>query len=1115
MSVASVSTHHLNVRSAEDVHELFRLLGYDVYSPYAYEGEELEQLELDEVDEEVVERAYVVAERDNHTVWLYEVSDLRQTRLRGLAWNALQRGVALLVVTKDYRELVLVDPRFVGHAIKSNVRVNKLKVIGGDATRHDVDTLNAIHAHGRTGQEIYDAQAEAFNVERITKRFYNEYRQHFERALEVIRQYNKGVREFHDDDKLHAFTQRLMGRLMFLYFLQRKGWLGGRARFLTEQYKQTAKLHADEYQGDNETFYYYREVLEPLFFETMNTKRPGNITRWSGIHIPYLNGGLFDDARDPKGPIVLPDSLFDPFHASGLLAFFNRYNFTIADDTPLEQDVAVDPEMLGKVFENMLEERERGQTGSFYTPRTIVAYMCQEALAGYLEESAEVPREKTRAQFDPDTEELFTPEEAQRVDKALETLTVLDPAVGSGSFLIGMMQEIIRLRSASAEARGIDVTPAMVAGWKEAIIRDTLYGVDIKPEAIEIAQLRLWLALVVNQTIEQAKPLPNLDYKLMAGDSLIETIDGEPVLGEAAERMIQSGEVGPDGAWELVNPQMNMFKGNEPPTYQSRMLLSDQEKRVHEERIKLSELRDRYFDAEPETRRRLRAEIQAQERNIVFASLAEKAEKLQEQIDELGRKSGLPGGLTRTEKQKLNEAIEKLDRVTRVQEQLRKPDAPLPFFLYRLHFSEVFAQKGGFDIVVANPPYVRMELIKEQKFEFRATYPTVYSGRADLYVYFLAQGYRLLRTGGQLAYITSNKYLRAKYGQGVRQFLNVSMQLKEIIDFGDLPVFDAAAYPCILLAEKLPADGGRVRAVLVRDVEALEKLRHTVATRAVHIKQERLGKEAWKIVDVDLHRVLQQMQDNVETLSTYTDERVFRGIVTGLNDAFIIDGEMYRELVAADSCNVELIKPLIIGRDVKRWEIDAPERYILFTYHGVDIDRYPTVKAHLREYKADLEKRATSSSHEWYELQQPQMGIYPEFDKPKIVYPEFGERPQFAYDMFGRYINNKLFVIPTGDLFLLGVLNSQAVHAFLRTTASQIRGGYIEFRWMTLSRVPIPIVSESLRNRIADIAQRCLETKDVATREHLEEELNALVYQAYGLDQSDIQVIEQYLDADL
>lgn len=214
------------------------------------------------------------------------------------------------------------------------------------------------------------------------------------KARAAVRQYNKGIREFQDEDqtdKLHAFTQRLMGRLMFLYFLQRKGWLGGRPNFLTDQYQAAMRDYANEIRGNDETFYYYREVLEPLFFETMNTRRPDNVTCWPGTRIPYLNGGLFDEGCDPTGPIILPDSLFD-LH-DGLLAFFNRYNFTIADDTPLEQDVAVDPEMLGKVFENMLEERDRGQWGSFYTPRAIVAYMCQEALAGYLEESAAVSRE--------------------------------------------------------------------------------------------------------------------------------------------------------------------------------------------------------------------------------------------------------------------------------------------------------------------------------------------------------------------------------------------------------------------------------------------------------------------------------------------------------------------------------------------------------------------------------------------------------------------------------------------------------------------------------------------------------------------------------------------------
>ena len=220
MSIVSLGLQHLALHSAEDVHELFRVLGYDVYDPQPFEDADLDELELDEVDAASVKRAYLVSNLDNHTVYLYEVSDLRQTRLRGLAWNALQRGgTALLIVTRDYREVVFAHPRFVGNATKSNVRVDKLKLITSDPTRHDLDTLNAIHAHRRTGQQVYDAQAEVFNVTRITKRFYDEYKVHYDFAREAVRHYNRGVPEFQNadqEDKLHAFTQRLLGRLMFL-----------------------------------------------------------------------------------------------------------------------------------------------------------------------------------------------------------------------------------------------------------------------------------------------------------------------------------------------------------------------------------------------------------------------------------------------------------------------------------------------------------------------------------------------------------------------------------------------------------------------------------------------------------------------------------------------------------------------------------------------------------------------------------------------------------------------------------------------------------------------------------------------------------------------------------
>lgn len=1112
MSISSLGFQHLSVRSAADIHALFRLLGYPVYEPEPFEGPDLDELELDEVDVASVNRAYVVSNLDNHAVYLYEVDDLRQTRLRGLAWNALQRGTALLVVTRDYRELVFAHPRFVGNPTKSNVRVDKLKMIVSDPTRHDLDTLNAIHAHRRTGQQVYEAQAEAFNVTKITKRFYDEYKVHYDLAREAIRRYNRGIPEFQNadqEDKLHAFTQRLLGRLMFLYFLQRKGWLGGQKRFLSDQFIDTVRRHAGEFRGDQETFYYYTEVLEPLFFETMNTRRLDNATRWPSVRIPYLNGGLFDKSRDPEGLIVLPDSLFDPNSSDGLLAFFNRYNFTIADDTPLEQDVAVDPEMLGKVFENMLEERDRGQTGSFYTPRTIVSYMCQEALAGYLEESANIPRDTTRAQFDPDTDVTLTAEEAQRMSAALDTLTVLDPAVGSGSFLIGMLGEIILLRRACASALGVEVTPAMVADWKEAIIRDTLYGVDIKPEAIEIAQLRLWLALVVDQTIEQARPLPNLDYKLMAGNSLIETIDGEPVLTDSAQALLG----GDSDAMALSSPVKTQLS----------LGMFDSQK----ERVKLDEMRQQFFNATPEERRGLRAEITTQERKIVYSSLKEKAEALQQKIDMLGKMAGQAGGrLGRTDQRKLEDASAKLTRFTDLQETMRNRDAALPFFLYRLHFSEVFAAKGGFDVVIANPPYVRQELISDQKPELQVSYPDVYAGTADLYVYFFAKAFDLLRANGQLSFITPNKFMRANYGKKLRGFLASKVRPHTLIDFGDLPIFDATTYPMITLASNQPPNDNKIKVLEITSLDESESL-HQAADRAFSLPQYTLSDDGWQLSTPEARALMDKLKAAGTPLGDYVQGRMYRGILTGLNEAFIIDEAKRVELIAADPKCAEVIKPWLRGRDVKRWQVEWAGLYVIALQNSGDAsannawgkartenetrrifqDTYPAIYAHMMAYEERLRPRTDQGKWFW-ELRA--CAYYSEFEKPKIVYPDIAENMRFALDERGFYFGNTAYMIPAHDFALLGILNSNVVLVFYSHISSQIRGGYCRFFTQYLEQVPIPNMSDALRKQIAALAQQCFaaEQANPENLPALEAELNALVYQAYGLDDDDIAVIE-------
>ncbi|TVR18396.1 MAG: type II restriction endonuclease [Anaerolineaceae bacterium] len=1116
------------LRSAEGIHMMFAQLGYDVYDPEPIDADDID---MSEGDAQHVQAVYLINGMDfGHTIWLFEVDDTAMVRLRGLAYDVLQRpGTHTLIVTKDYREIIITHPYFVGGTKKSHTRVNKLKIDSRHPTRHDVDTINALLARGRKPEEIYKSQKDAFSVTRVTNKFYREYRDYFHRAQDVVVEWNKGIAEFQNSDqrdKLHAFVQRLMGRLMFLYFLQRKGWLGDRKDFLTWQYRQMVNRHAGELS--DESSYYYREVLEPLFFETLNRKRPDDWTQWK-VKIPYLNGGLFDKSRDPEGVITLPDSLFDPNSNTGLLAFFNRYNFTITDDAPMEQDVAVDPEMLGKVFENMLEEEDRGQSGSFYTPRTIVSYMCQEALAGYLEESAGISREETRRHFDPDDDITFTPEQAGSVSDALDTLTVLDPAVGSGSFLIGMLNEIITLRHKVAAALNQTVTPELIAAWKEAIIRDTLYGVDIKPGAIEIAQLRLWLSLVVNQTMADAKPLPNLDYKLMAGNSLIETIDGEPILSESARQMLNS-------AAKPLQPKL--------------FDMSD----AGDEKRKLEDLRNEYFHATPEERTQLAADIRFQERRIIEAGLNDMLDTARQRIKALEQKYSIKDAAWRkADAKKYADLLARVERLNAIKRDLWSDEATLPFFLYRLHFNDVFANKGGFDVVVANPPYVRQELIRDQKPDLQASYPDVYAGTADLFVYFFSRALNLLRANGHLSFITPNKFMRANYGKKLRGFLAKKARLHTLIDFGDLPIFDATTYPMITIASKsaltlnpspnranapgerldspLPvpqersgegAGGeGKIKVLEITALDESETL-HAAAERAYSLPQSTLGEDGWQLSAPEIRALMDKLKASGKPLGEYVDGAIYYGIKTGLNEAFIIDEAKRAELIADDPKSAEVIKPYLRGRDVKRWNVQPAGLYIIFTRRGINIEEYPAIKAHLEQFRADLTPKQSSSDkrgrkpgrYKWYEIQDD-IAYYAEFEKPKILSARFMESPLFGFDGDSHYTNDACYLFP-GNLFVLALLNSPIGWFFITRIATLMQNRYYQIHIQYLEQIPIPDAPDDLRGKIAALAQGCLDAAkdDPDALPALEAELNQLVYQAYGLDADDIRVIEGHLGGD-
>jgi adenine-specific DNA-methyltransferase len=442
-----------SARSPEAVRTIFSKLGYKVHASLTPLPKE--QVEFNPADTLNIRTLYLLSTQGNPAretalqIFLIEVDRTGLIRLRSLARNLMERGInVLLIATGDhYRFLHFVHPRRDGNKI----RIRKLVVDTTRPTRHDLDILEGLAVQGRDPAALYAQHQSTFDIEKVTKRFYGEYAALFKRVAEAIKANNRGVRAFvNDEGELHGFTQRLLGRLMFLYFLQKKGWLNGDPQFLTTQYRRAI---ADEHL-------YFATILRPLFFDVLNRRRPNDDSPFGNI--PYLNGGLFDQTPIEKeeNGLYLPNSIFDP-EDEGILALFNLYNFTITEETPIEQEVAVDPEMLGKVFENMMEERERQDFGTFYTHRAIVQYMCREALVDYLSRETKVSVERLNALFESDEEEAkpeLTVREARAIEGALDQVRILDPAVGTGAFLVGALQEMIALRRVCQRAMGNQVS---------------------------------------------------------------------------------------------------------------------------------------------------------------------------------------------------------------------------------------------------------------------------------------------------------------------------------------------------------------------------------------------------------------------------------------------------------------------------------------------------------------------------------------------------------------------------------------------------------------------------------------------------------------------------------
>jgi hypothetical protein len=862
----------------------------------------------------------------------------------------------------------------------------------------DIQTIES-GLFGITAQQIQDRHDEAFDVAKVSKSFFDEYK----RVFEVMRDAVKGFGPSEEEqDRRHLFTQRLFNRLMFLRFIQKKGWLtiDGSTDYLAALWASHGKLKQD---GKN----FYTDRLR-LLFAALNNERAGIVLQGGGGtveatigKVKYLNGGLFEETdEDKETKVRIADAPFKEVFdkASGL---FEAFNFTITESTPLDIEIAVDPEMLGRIFEELVTGRH--ESGSYYTPKPIVSFMCREALKGYLE--TQVPEEQKAAiERFVDKHEPDEIGNAEAVLNALRRVTVCDPACGSGAYLLGMMHELLDLRQCLFQTRRVD--NKTIYQRKLDIIQTNIYGVDIAEFAVNIARLRLWLSLAVDYEGPEPQPLPNLDYKIEVGDSVCSPSPGALQMG------LQQG---------IINDFL--------------------------------QLKTRYLLAHHGEKPVLRAQV----------------DELKKQIMVFSNREGAG-------------------------------------FDWVVDFAEVFVN-GGFDVLLANPPYVRQELITEIKPRLAKIHPSVYDGRADLYCYFYARAIEVMKLGGMLTFISSNKWFRSKYGAKLRTLIAEEMRVSSITDFGELPVFEnAATFPMIFIAQK---SCGVAQRPIFTEVKSLESPYPNIGALLIEhgtqLEASSIAGKNWVLAAGQRGNLIDKMKRSGVPLRDYVrPTSIYSGIKSGLNDAFWIDKQTRTRLISEDVRSKKIIKTLARGDDVRMWTIRNSGLYLIYTHAGVDINQFPAIKKHLQSFRQRLEGRAVAPA--WWALQQAQYreGIW---DSPKIIYPDIGKVSRFTLDNSGTYSNEKAFILPSADLYLLGLLNSKPVWFFLRQTCAVLgdpnAGGRLQLKRQYVEQIPVPSPSSSQRKKMEQLVKVCLDKAGQGCDEE-ESEINKIAFALFDITEEQV-----------
>lgn len=950
---------------------------------------------------------------------------------------------------------------------------------------------------------------EVFSVEALNKDFFKTYKAHYEKFAKYLADEENPLREnLIDKEKdtkdkqekpIRDFVKKLLGRIVFLQFLEKKGWMGCDASS-KEWTGGNPRFMFQLFEDFNEPEKFHSQCLTKLFFETLNTKRPNDIFEIKGLNgklngsrVPYLNGGLFEPEKN-KATLAID---FPADYFKELLEFFDQYNFTIDENSPDDHEVGIDPEMLGHIFENLLEDNR--DKGAFYTPKEIVQYMCKESLIQYLLNTFQ--EQKDIEQFirlHIVSPFLAEKENAILLNQKLDDIKVCDPAIGSGAFPIGMLQEIFEAKRFIYPHLKTN-EPFNPAEVKKNIIQNSIYGVDLEKGAVDIAQLRFWLSLVVDEL--NPHPLPNLDYKIMQGNSLLESFEG-----------VDLSQMGNNkGDLIIAEPQRDLF-GN---LSESQMKMTFSKTETTE---KIQHLIKRFFSIEKaEDKKAIRDEIN----ELVLQHIEYNIELRENQLNRFIREVKNPDSLKKNDRKRYDGYITDLNKIQETKAQLLKIQETdeRPYFLWHLYFKDVFDQ-GGFDVMIGNPPYIQLQKMgKEADILQEAGFET-FARTGDIYCLFYEKGINLLKAEGNLNYITSNKWLKANYGKSTREFFLKHQPIK-IIDLGSGIFKTATVDTNILIIKKLKNSLGN-KSVWGLNIskESIIKDINDFKDRWVLI--ENLSSDSWAILDTEEFKIKKKIESVGKNLISW-DVNLNMGLKTGMNEAFIIDSKTKEELCKADQENEKILKPILKGKNIKKYKAKWDGLWLIEAHNGykkskgeiippIDINDFPRVKEHLDSFEPKLSKRGDKGVTP-YNLRN--CAYQEEFTKEKIVWADIAREPSFAYLGPNIYFNNTVYFIVGDSLkYLLTVLNSRVIDFYFQkigTDLGQDGGRYFK---QFVELFPIPDIEELYRKPFETLAEYLIYLNDPKQAPVLEKVSNEAVSQVFE-DLVDMMVYELYFEEEM